>query len=117
VLGRKKNHGLLSRKKIFSLLYCQKVILIAEVHCNKNGIICDFIDRIIIPNPNEGASSDEGDARIDFSDSTQICTLDLFLIKNISFFKTFQMEQRKWTYQLNFEIYHCQRKYLEKYNA
>ena len=66
-------------KEKFSLLYCQQVWLIVEVHCNKNGIICDFKDRITIPNPNEGASSDEGDVRINFSDSIQIYTLDLLL--------------------------------------
>ena len=78
-------HGLLGREKIFSLLYCQQLRLIAEVHCNKDGIICDFIERIIIPNPNDGASSDEGNAGISFSDSTPIYTLDLLLFKNIDF--------------------------------
>jgi hypothetical protein len=56
-------------KEKFYLLYCQQVKLIADVHCNKNTMICDFIDRITISNPNEGASSDEVDARINFSDS------------------------------------------------
>jgi len=55
------------------------------VYCNKNGIICGFIDRIVIPYTNERASSDEVDARINFSDFTQIYIIDLFLIKNIDF--------------------------------